>query len=274
MKSIFIISIQLFYWSFIFSQNMTLYLYAEDNVGNRDTVTFGFNEMSTIGIDTTFGENNIYNIPQDSLEMRFILRDSLTSGCLDLNFSENIDLKTDIRPFSGKDDGNLNFYSLGNIFELNVNAIEYPVTIRTDLSDIPHLMFLYSNVLKNNCDPFDEYQYLSDFEINDTLVVLVDSTFNTIIFNMQHEVGIENFIQPTWKIFPNPANQWIVLTDSKPFNGLIEILDINGKAVFRHPISNKNEITTDINDFAAGIYFVKYSNQDKSEISIRKLIKE
>jgi len=72
--------------SFLFSQNLTWYLYAEDNVGNRDTVTFGFNEMSEIGVDTILGEKNIINTPNDSLEMRFILRNSLNPGCLNINF--------------------------------------------------------------------------------------------------------------------------------------------------------------------------------------------
>jgi len=259
--------------SFLFSQNLTWYLYAEDNVGNRDTVTFGFNEMSEIGVDTILGEKNIINTPNDSLEMRFVLRNSLNPGCLNINFIENIDLKTDFRPFSTRAVGYPQFYSLANNFELNIKATDYPVTIISDFSEISFFEWSFYNLYKNNCDPYLTYEGVYDFN-NDTLIVLQDSTFSTIIFNMQHEVGVENFIEPIWLISPNPTKERVKLMSFMPFNGLIEMFNVVGEKMFSSHISNSKEVTININNFEDGICIIKYSNHDKSEISVRKLIKE
>jgi len=273
MKSIGIILIQLFYMSLLFSQNLTWHLYAEDNVGNRDTVTYGFNEMSKIGVDPNLGEKNIFDEPNDSLEMRFILRDSLNLGCLSLNFSKNIDLKTDFRPFIRIKDGYSQFYSLANVFELNIKATNYPVTITSDFSEILYYDWSFYNLYKNNCEPYLTYEGVYRFD-NDTLIVLPDSSFSTIVLNMSHEVGIENFTPPNWIISPNPSKQRIKLTGFKSFGGTLEMFDVIGKKLLTNHISNNKEIIIDIDNFANGIYFIKYISKDKSEISVRKLIKE
>ncbi|MBW6484427.1 MAG: hypothetical protein K0B10_15400 [Vicingaceae bacterium] len=54
-------------------------LYFEDNVGRKDTITFGLSDTTTLDIDTAFNEVDIFGTPLDSLDVRIIQRD--TNNC-------------------------------------------------------------------------------------------------------------------------------------------------------------------------------------------------
>ena len=46
-----------------------------------DSVTFGFDNNATIGIDTQLGEVNIFNQPAKPFDMRVVQRDSTNFSC-------------------------------------------------------------------------------------------------------------------------------------------------------------------------------------------------
>lgn len=184
-----------------YSQSVSLKLFVEDAIGLKDTIVFGINDTATLGIDTSFNEFNIFGTPFDSLDIRVIQRDSANFNCIretpfyssppspNLYFPNNIDSKIDLRPFGS-------FESVYNNFEFFIYATNYPVTVRADFSEIQfHFLEGWSSIhlLNNNCDAID-YKPIYYDPINDSLFILTDSSFNTLVANFQHEVGIDEKI--------------------------------------------------------------------------------
>lgn len=103
-----IISLLLIFTLNGFSQfDATIKLYVEDSIGLKDSVWLGINNNSTLGIDSSLGEKNIFGTPFKDLDIRLIQRDSASFNCLypfgtgnssPIFFPLNIDSKSDFRP--------------------------------------------------------------------------------------------------------------------------------------------------------------------------------
>ena len=77
--------------------------------------------------------------------------------------------------------------------------------------------------------------------------------------------GIEEISASDLKIFPNPANSSVHVILPNDFNGktLIQILDVTGKVIINENVADKN-ITININQLSAGIYYIRVLNNDKT----------
>jgi hypothetical protein len=73
------------------------------------------------------------------------------------------------------------------------------------------------------------------------------------------------------KIYPNPANS-IVNVHSETSISEVLIRDVNGSIVKTFFVSNSNNVTFDISNLSAGLYFVAVYSED-SPISVQRLIK-
>ena len=79
-------------------------------------------------------------------------------------------------------------------------------------------------------------------------------------------------------IFPNPASQHIVIGWSRMRSGVdnnieITIADLNGRNYFTKQLqAHKQQLTLDINEYIAGIYFIEVS--DGKQKAAKKFIKE
>jgi len=78
--------------------------------------------------------------------------------------------------------------------------------------------------------------------------------------------SVENFDQSNIRIYPNPANNYILIEDIDKINS-IEIIDIFGKVV---TCETNNKI--DISTFKRGVYFIRISNENNT--IIKKIIFE
>ena len=78
------------------------------------------------------------------------------------------------------------------------------------------------------------------------------------------------------KVFPNPAKEILNLRiDDKFLNGEVSLYDVLGNVVIREKVVNQNEMAIDIQRLRAGTYFLKYSEQNGTEIySVRKIVVE
>jgi len=281
MKKLLFIFISLNFILTTYCQDVILKLFVEDNIGREDSITFGIRDLSNLGIDSVFGEKNIYELPFDSLDMRIIQRDSLNHNCLRESYSQfppapkiyfpnNIDSKVDYRPYEF---GSINFN-----FEIFVNCVEYPAIIKGDFSGISMTAFEdWSAIflLDSNCAELD-FKAINDFISFDTLFVLPDSSFTTLIVNFDVEVGINRyeFIQPIWDIFPNPTKRTINIYGLHQSFGLIEIVSILGQRICTFNLSKNEDLTFNIENIQSGIYLVRYLDPIERTISIRKFIKE
>lgn len=72
-------------------------------------------------------------------------------------------------------------------------------------------------------------------------------------------------------IFPNPTtNKLIIQANNSLKNQKFEIVNVLGKNILYGELENQTDI--DISQFSKGVYFIKFSNDSKSEI--RKFVKE
>jgi hypothetical protein len=264
------------------SQDVIIKLFAEDNLGRKDTIVFGLNETSTLGIDSVLGEKDIFGKPFDSIDIRIIQRDSINFNCIreshfhyppapNLYFPNNIDSKIDFRPFDG-------FHSVYNNFEILVKAIEYPVKIISEFSNI-NGSYLESwssiHLLFNNCDSY-ENRPIDSYLDNDTIFTLLDSSFNTLVANFQHEVDIKDLNSNTcyWFIYPNPTNSYMTIYGLQNSCGTIEIINVLGQRLRSFPLIENKKLIFNIENIPSGIYLIRYFNPIEKTLSIRRLIKK
>ena len=74
-------------------------------------------------------------------------------------------------------------------------------------------------------------------------------------------LGIENQILEDFEIYPNPNNGSFEIKMSNISDKVeIEILDINGKIIYKNTSSNKNQ-TINIENISSGVYILK-ANQN------------
>jgi len=66
MKKIYILISFLTISQFIFGQEFSFPIYFEDAIGNKDTLTMGYDINGTDGLDTVLGEINIIGVPLDT----------------------------------------------------------------------------------------------------------------------------------------------------------------------------------------------------------------
>lgn len=261
----------------VFSQNIALKLFVEDAVGQKDTIIFGVNDVSTLGIDTSFGELNIFGTPFDSLDIRVIQRDSTNFNCIkedyyqssspNLYFPDNIDSKIDYRPFTWS------YQSVYQNFEFFIYANNYPVTVRADFSEIQfNFLEWYSTIrlLDSNCNSTDTKSIYYD-SMNDSLFILMDSSFNTLVVNFDTEVSIEEFfLLNNLLIYPNPTQNRFTVSGIQE-NSSIIVLDVMGKVVHYIPNTiHQTQITT--TNWAKGMYIVQLKGN--TTIASLKVVKQ
>jgi|SRR6185436_1165211 len=102
------------------------------------------------------------------------------------------------------------------------------------------------------------------------IIKFCDSTLTT---NVQSAI---NNPQSAISIYPNPANELLVISDKRPGKREIEIYDLFGRTVLKSEVRSQNSVTNDffgettinISLLSPGIYFVKAGNE------VRKFVKE
>lgn len=248
-------------------------LLIEDNTGRKDTVFFGSEENSTIGIDSVLGEKDIYSQPYDSLEIRSIQRDSTNHHCLKYPWSEqeiysndNFDTKIDYRPFEvGLSPA---FDSILFNYEFIINAYAYPVKVSGNFNDLGYFSTVASfNLLDSNCNIM-ETVYAGSYYMED-IFTINSPEVNTITFHLEHFVGInENSDSNTWHIFPNPSYDHIEINNLNNSIDVVSIIDPKGSVWLTKRISiNDNSIQLDINHLPEGIYVVQLRDIDSGHHS-------
>jgi hypothetical protein len=263
-----------------YGQSSILKLYAQDAVGNTDTLIFGHQEGSTIGIDAQLGETNLYSTSLSGLDIRIRQRDSSNVSCgqiasLDetIYWPQNIESKVDFRPYTG-----LEGYA-NNTFEVYIYCDNYPVNITVDNSEIG---FLDNKVLltgKNiNCAEYfvlgtltSEENFFTDE--TDAITPILFFSFesydeNYYIVGADHQTGSgETFIN----VFPNPATDFIHIHSR--VEGNVCIYQSTGEKVFEKKISPGNSDLR-ISHLEKGIYYLYFWNNKQTLFNTIPFIKK
>lgn len=73
-------------------------------------------------------------------------------------------------------------------------------------------------------------------------------------------------------VYPNPANSVFTVEFPTEQNGSIEIISLTGKSVLKETLVNQKTMNLNINNFAAGLYVVKYVDEKGTSKSAKLII--
>lgn len=205
-----------------------------DSIGRSDTVVFGMYNAATTGIDSAFGEINLFGSSMDSIEIRSVQRDMTNHLCLNNSaygnddepfyFAENIDLKKDFRKNEAHNPAN-------NFFEFKFNAHLYPLKIISDFTKW-HPFGTYGiwiGILDAGCGII--FSSMGDENRIDTIIVDKNRTASSMIVKLDFEAGVRNISKDhQFELYPNPIAGISTLTINKigAENSLINIYTITG----------------------------------------------
>lgn len=275
MKKAFLIILSLcFLCTLLHGQNISLRLFVSDSMNRHDTIEFGFDYSATMGVDNILGEQDMYSLDWDSLDMRVIERDSLSHHCLhnshwgytpygaELYYEYNRDYKIDYRPISGE------FGTVNMNFEIMIKALDPPIYITTDFSGLlasPYEGWSVLHLLDEDCLTLETENMISSESI-DTIYISND-TLVTLVAEFQHEVSVEDIESQNIQIYPNPAQTKITIASDEQI--VMVIYDVYGKQILK---SERTQIN--IEDLENGLYLVRVYNKAGDLLKTEKLIKD
>lgn len=79
--------------------------------------------------------------------------------------------------------------------------------------------------------------------------------------------------ETTFRLMPNPANDFVTLRFNKPMSGQLSVYDIAGKLIRQKYTVEAHQLTEDVSDLSAGAYFITFESNDR-QIFNEKLIKQ
>jgi hypothetical protein len=257
-----------------FSQpEFSFYLYFEDALGNRDTITIGYDPLATDGIDELFGEENIISQAWDSVfEVRisdYYDRNAVgeqvsfnTEKCIQYKFSQP--------------------YFKTNRIEIDIHAKHFPIKISCDSTLLqtaerrgtfitsmlpggwfdtggfvtnlfynPQTLINFAGFESWSLYPFN-YYYL---EASDSVFVcwaaIADSNVNT-------SNVLENKLENKIEVFPNPVfnNSNLHISSGDYYN----LCNIQGHLIKSGGIENKS---INLENIPPGVYYIKVEKDRK-----------
>lgn len=95
---------------------------------------------------------------------------------------------------------------------------------------------------------------------------------NTASFEISIEVGIEDATQMQFEVYPNPANEQIIVAFENTAAGSLNILDAMGRVVFTQAYNEIGSVILPVNlsELASGSYTVQLINAD--QVHIKRLL--
>jgi hypothetical protein len=72
-----------------------------------------------------------------------------------------------------------------------------------------------------------------------------------------------------WNLFPNPAES--IITIESADNGILSVYDISGRKIIEKKKDNK-QVTIDIQNFSAGVYILKFQNNE-GRVGVKRVVK-
>lgn len=259
-------------------------MYFEDANGFKDTLVFGYDATATDSIDLTFQEENIISDPWSN---QFEVRITVLDPPMAFGFEEYASvpeighLKKQIKL---EDCIDQNIY----VSMLQIKNAVYPISVTWNNS-------LFSDPCRSNSLitdwhpsgwfdafvgstapqlPFELYPgdsasftQTSIHNVNssqDTLDVLYVALGN----ENQVFIGLDEFQEIETNIYPNPANDFIIIDNKENYNVSVDLYDENGKH-FELPMTLNN---IDIRSLASGVYFleVEFDNGKKKTVKFIK----
>lgn len=297
MKSRLLLIISLLMCFVGYTQEFSFDIVFEDTVGNKDTITLGYDPSATDSIDAVFGEVNIKDKPFDS-----ILDIRVANKFFEI--TDNGHHSTDPTKYHSKKSIN-KFTSCSVPYTNNANTIlikakHFPLTMRYNKevfidSCISHSLInpmnfehwfdigsyysvgppaMYITYLKDQNEILlDNFRYFSEiishppeFYIDnnqDTTYMLYFSFVSK--YAMSLDVNEKDAQSPVIKLYPNPNNGYfsvIFNIENQVINNELTVYGINGKAVYKE-ILRSNDNPINLSHLPKGVYLVSVDVNSK-----------
>lgn len=254
-----------------------------------DTVTFGFEINATMGIDEGLGEIDISDNPIDGFDLRIVQRTAEDFECLydenaePIHFSTSFESKNNLRPLftSSEDDNSLYFevISYSNNFDggYSIILVDYVRNLQDPIDQYfmglsavsacseSNNMFLDTNVFDGSPFPLAALLLLPT-------PLGSDDQYTHFYFKLERDMttNTNESILSSYKIYPNPADEFVNLEGYQNEDSTYELYNIQGQLVKQ---GNLSTTQTKINttDLPTGSYVVKILTSNGQAASRRLL---
>lgn len=254
-------------FAFIAQPEFSFDLYFEDALGNRDTITLGYDPLATDGIDAQFGEENIISQPWDSV---FEVRIGDKTSSFLYGYPENETFSTKKQIIKKQCDSN---WSIWDLIYIDLKNPNFPVTVSWNNnvfdSDCIKGSILQSEEINSWLDVgnFDGYLsrnpgFINLFESS----ITYQNTDNSIshsywfMFGDNKLLTLNNTIlnYTEISISPNPFSEVFKINKEHPISK-IKFLDMQGKEISF--VQNENNI--EFINASRGEYIMIYETNKK-----------
>ncbi len=288
MKSIFLI---LFITSsyIVNGQQFSFQMFFTDAVGNKDTITLGYDIAATDSIDVSLGEVNIISIPHKAeLDVRIsnewynrtwlgvpgtyhTKRQIIDYSCMNFSYSniQTVDILTKNWPVTVTWDNSLfkDSCKLGSVFTSVNPGGWWDTTSPSNLYQQIMSMNDSATFTSNASNWYNEnYSYIHD---SDTIPVFWQAIAPEWIL----KTTISEHAQPqlSVKAYPNPFSQQLTFSLSDDAQTTVSVCSLLGQQEWQYTFTNT--ITIDTNHLEEGIYYYMLQN-DKGIIKTGKIVKK
>lgn len=118
------------------------------------------------------------------------------------------------------------------------------------------------------------YQYQIEIGSDDSrTLTLTNSDGNQAIYG-DEILGLRSFNNLSFSIFPNPANETLVLNATNKIDNLnIQIFTTEGKLLTTQNLDFNHQVSIDVSNLSSGIYFLNIED-DNGNLTVKKFIKK
>lgn len=276
-KLLFIISTFCFLTTTVQGQQFSFQMFFSDAIGNKDTITLGYDLSATDSIDTSFGEVNIISIPlETSLDVRITnewknrssydrpatihtKKQIISYNCSPFDFShiQTIDILTRHWPVTATWDHTIfnDKCSNGSVFTSVFPGGWWDVGGYSNLSQ-RRLAVDSSATFSANKRP-NSGNYYGYIQGRDTIftfwLAIADSSI--LYLSVDETLNPENKLI----VFPNPASGTITIQIPPQFGTVMRIEIFSSLGQLVKTTKNTNEIN--ISQLAKGIYYIGVTNE-------------
>jgi hypothetical protein len=272
----------------VYGQQFSFQMFFTDAIGNKDTITLGYDITATDSIDAALGEVNIINIPRDT---SFDIRISNEWKKRSWFGVGTYHTKKQIIPYTC-----MNF-SNNNIQTVDIYTKHWPVTVTWNkllFNDSCKIGSVFTSINPGGWwdtgSPSNLYQKKMAVYDSATFTSNVSSWFNKNYSYIQgadtipvfwqaiaplkiHYTSInENAVQQSSiKAFPNPFSNQLTFSHTENKQATISLYNFIGQQMYQKTFTNNATINTE--QFETGIYFYELRN-DKGVIKTGKVVKQ
>lgn len=139
------------------------------------------------------------------------------------------------------------------------------------------LLSFGQEVISSQGDSYTDASGSIDFTIGETVIETVGDASNDLTQGFHQTnwnfVGIDDF-DPSFevKVYPNPVDDYLIITTGDYENKAYELYDANGK-IIKQGMLNGEETTIDTRTLLPASYSIRINNEEEINLKTIKLIK-